>query len=153
MGQVDIPTDAAPNGYVSCPYDSEIAAALDYLKRECDSQEGWSNIGTCSISLSISPFPPLSLLLLHSVLTNVLIQFWNIGTSKGVRKEKKSIPGDNSGVPLVRGIGTVKNVSVDEFLPIIAHPGPRKNWDPRFTSGHALEKYSRESYKVYTLQK
>ena len=67
--------------------------------------------------------------------------------------ERKATLGDPSSVPLVRGMGTVKNVRRMDFLPVANHPGARKYWDSRFLEGHLLERYSRRAYKLYTVQK
>lgn len=119
MGGIEIPADPAANGYVENPYTAEIAAAYEYVKRETDSEDGWTSIGT----------------------------------KQGVVMEKKTVAGDPSTVPLVRGKGTIKGVKVADFLPMVTHPGARKFWDARYLDGHALEKYSRRSYKFYSLQK
>ncbi|CAE6490150.1 unnamed protein product, partial [Rhizoctonia solani] len=42
---IEIPSDPAPNGYVSNPYQDKIDEALAYLRAEKDS-EGWENIDT-----------------------------------------------------------------------------------------------------------
>ncbi|KAF8302559.1 Bet v1-like protein [Clavulina sp. PMI_390] len=119
VGQVIIPDDPAPHGYITNPYESELAAAHEYLKRECDSTDGWSPIAT----------------------------------KDGIVMEKKTIPGDSSYIPLVRGMGTVEGVKLADILPMLMHPGARKHWDPRFDQGHPLERYSRRAYMFYTLQK
>ena len=45
MGKIEYVPDPAPNGYVECPYEDELKAALEYVRRETDSTEGWTNIG------------------------------------------------------------------------------------------------------------
>jgi hypothetical protein len=67
--------------------------------------------------------------------------------------EKKTIQDDSSNVPLVRGMGTVKNVQLMDLLPVVNLPGARKYWDSRFLEGDLLERYSRRAYKLYTVQK
>lgn len=44
-GGVQLPSDPAPNGYVSNPYTSQIDTALAYLHSEKESTEGWQDIG------------------------------------------------------------------------------------------------------------
>ncbi|CAE6376004.1 unnamed protein product [Rhizoctonia solani] len=43
---VDIPSDPAPNGYVSNPYQDNIDKALAYLRAEKEGGDGWENIDT-----------------------------------------------------------------------------------------------------------
>lgn len=76
-----------------------------------------------------------------------------IGTKEEVVMEKKTIAGDPSTVPLVRGKGTIKGVRLIDFIPMVVNTGAREFWDARYVEGHALERYSRRSYKFYTLQK
>jgi len=66
--------------------------------------------------------------------------------------EKKRIQGDPSSVPLVRGTGTIKNVQLSDFLPMVTHLGAREHWDMGFQEGHLLERYSRQGYRLYTVQ-
>lgn len=54
-GQVNIPSDPAPNGYLTNQHTKEVQAAYEYLKRECDSTDGWSDIGATSIIIIIPP--------------------------------------------------------------------------------------------------
>ncbi|QRV82590.1 hypothetical protein RhiJN_10605 [Ceratobasidium sp. AG-Ba] len=46
MTGVQLPSDPAPDGYVSNPYTSEIDAALAYLHAEKESTDGWQDIDT-----------------------------------------------------------------------------------------------------------
>ncbi|KAJ1305784.1 hypothetical protein OPQ81_010514 [Rhizoctonia solani] len=46
MGGVEIPSDPAPNGYVSNPYQANIDKALEYLRAEKEGGNGWENIDT-----------------------------------------------------------------------------------------------------------
>lgn len=43
---VELPSDPAPNGYVSNPYQAQIDAALAYFRAEKDNSEGWQDIDT-----------------------------------------------------------------------------------------------------------
>ncbi|CAE6485856.1 unnamed protein product [Rhizoctonia solani] len=43
---VDIPSDPAPNGYVSNPYQDSIDKALAYIRAEKEGTDGWENIDT-----------------------------------------------------------------------------------------------------------
>ncbi|CAE6529209.1 unnamed protein product [Rhizoctonia solani] len=43
---VDIPSDPAPNGYVSNPYQANIDTALEYLRAQKEGGDGWENIDT-----------------------------------------------------------------------------------------------------------
>lgn len=92
MGGIDIPADPAPNGYIPNPYDSNLADALAYLKRESDSTDGWTPIGEffCLLSKSLScnymPFmsfsvraliPTLALVRLHVPVTSASYPGWS----------------------------------------------------------------------------
>jgi len=52
---IDIPADPAPQGYVTNPYEKEQAWALDYLKREALSTDGWIDIGALLPPSAIVP--------------------------------------------------------------------------------------------------
>lgn len=67
--------------------------------------------------------------------------------------DKKTIAGDPSTVPLVRGKGVIKNFSPTSFYPLGTLPGARIHWDGRYLEGYAFERYSRKCYKFYGLQK
>jgi len=66
---------------------------------------------------------------------------------------RKKKPGDSSFVPLVRGRGIIKGVKPYELLPVVASLSVRSQWDARYQEGHALVRYSRKSYKFYSIQK
>lgn len=132
------PDDPAPNGYVSNPYEKEQAAAYDYMKRECDSTDGWSSIGRHCVILTAHRISRSN----HPV-----------GIKNGVVMEKKTIAGDPSTIPLVRGKGLIKNFFPTKFYPLATLPGARIHWDARYLEGQALERYSRRSYKFYGVQK
>ncbi|KZT60197.1 Bet v1-like protein [Calocera cornea HHB12733] len=72
-----------------------------------------------------------------------------IGTQEGVLLEKKY--GD-SGLPMVRGRGTVPGTAPREMWQAIATPACRKQWDARFETAFPLEKYSQNAMKFYTGQ-
>jgi hypothetical protein len=76
-----------------------------------------------------------------------------IGEKSDVKSEKKFIQGDSSPVPLVRGVGIVKDATPLQLLPIVALPGARLQWDARLEEGHILEKYARRRQEFYTVQK
>lgn len=67
--------------------------------------------------------------------------------------EKKYVPGDSSSIPVVRGRGIVKSLSAAQLLSAICQPSARHHWDSRFASGGLLERYSRRTYKFYSVQK
>ncbi|KAG8748175.1 hypothetical protein FRC12_013920 [Ceratobasidium sp. 428] len=119
MTGVEVPSNPAPNGYVSNPYTSQVDAALAYLHAEKDSTEGWQDIDT----------------------------------KDGIIMEKKYVPGDSSAIPVVRGHGLVKNLTPSALLSAICQPSARHHWDARFQSGGLLERYSRRTYKFYSVQK
>jgi len=119
MTGVQVPSEPAPNGYVSNPYTSDIDAALAYLHAEKESTDGWQDIDT----------------------------------KDGIIMEKKYVPGDSSSIPVVRGRGLVKSLSAPQLLSAICQPSARHHWDSRFASGGLLERYSRRTYKFYSVQK
>ncbi|KAF8606258.1 Bet v1-like protein [Ceratobasidium sp. AG-I] len=77
----------------------------------------------------------------------------DIDTKDGIIMEKKFVPGDSSAIPIVRGRGIVKSLSAAQLLSTICQPSARHHWDSRFASGGLLERYSRRTYKFYSVQK
>lgn len=77
----------------------------------------------------------------------------DIDTKDGIIMDKKFVPGDSSAIPLVRGRGLIKGLSGAALLSAILQPSARHLWDARYESGSLLERYSRRSYKFYTVQK
>lgn len=77
----------------------------------------------------------------------------DIDTKEGIIMDKKFVPGDSSAIPLVRGRGLVKGLTAAQLLSGILQPSARHLWDARYESGSLLERYSRRSYKFYTVQK
>lgn len=77
----------------------------------------------------------------------------DIDTKDGIIMDKKYVPGDSSAIPLVRGRGLVKGLTAAQLLSGILQPSARHLWDARYESGSLLERYSRRSYKFYTVQK
>jgi len=76
-----------------------------------------------------------------------------LGDKSGVKAEKKFIAGDSSPLPLVRGVGVIKNATPLQLLPIISLPGARVEWDARLEEGHVLEKYARRKQEFYSIQR
>ncbi|KZP00111.1 Bet v1-like protein [Calocera viscosa TUFC12733] len=81
--------------------------------------------------------------------TNSSSGWSTIGTQEGVLLEKKYA---DSGLPMVRGRGTVQGTSPRDMWQAIAMPGCRQRWDARFETGFPLEKYSQNEMKFYTGQ-
>ncbi|KAG8882698.1 hypothetical protein FRB97_007838 [Tulasnella sp. 331] len=70
-----------------------------------------------------------------------------------VTYEKKTIPGDSSTIPLVRGHSVVKGFHPREFLALISYPELRTAWDPRTQEARLLDRYSQYEVGFYTVQK
>ncbi|KAG8744470.1 hypothetical protein FRC10_010140 [Ceratobasidium sp. 414] len=73
-------------------------------------------------------------------------------TKDGIIMEKKFVTGDSSAIPVVRGHGLVKDMTPAVLLSTICQSSARHHWDSRFASGGLLERYSRRTYKFYSVQ-
>lgn len=56
-------------------------------------------------------------------------------------------------VPTVKGECLVTGCTSDDFLAVLQLSGFRKRWDPRFESGHMLQRYSQNSYAFHSEMK
>lgn len=68
-----------------------------------------------------------------------------------VKLAKKATSDDAYDIPLVKGVTTVEGATPAQVLATIQLPGLRKKWDPRFAEGHAIARYSPNSYEFYSL--
>lgn len=79
---------------------------------------------------------------------------WEVLPEKDeVKLAKKATSDDPYDIPLVKGTTIVENTTPVKVLATIQLPGLRKKWDPRFDAGHAIARYSANSYEFYSLMK
>ncbi|KAG8892838.1 hypothetical protein FRB99_002417, partial [Tulasnella sp. 403] len=115
-------TTMSPNasgGYPEFPYTSQRDNALDYLRREANSSDGWTTFDN----------------------------------KDGVTYEKKSMPGDSSAIPLVRGKGVVEGFTPLQFLALITYPGVRTTWDTRTEHVEVRKRFGRHLTQFYAVQR
>ncbi|KAF9509743.1 hypothetical protein BS47DRAFT_1487793 [Hydnum rufescens UP504] len=120
MDRMEIPTDPAPNGYFSNPYEDLRDKTLAKLKEFCGDQDGWTIMSS---------------------------------TKADIITSKKQIPGDPSSIPLVKGQGALKGITPYQFYSVVALPGARQLWDDGFQQGTTVRRYSRRTFKFYSIQK
>lgn len=77
----------------------------------------------------------------------------SLDEKNGVIYEKKTVSGDSSAIPLVRGRGIVEGYTPRQLLALISYPDIRPSWDPRTDNAQLLERYSQFEVRFYTVQK
>ncbi|KAL9937896.1 hypothetical protein V8E36_003441 [Tilletia maclaganii] len=76
-------------------------------------------------------------------------------TSAGTREECDIFTKteDETGVPTVKGVARIENVTPEEVVAAIQLPGLRRKWDVRFDGGWNIKRFSYTSYQFYSVTK
>ncbi|KAG8934156.1 V-ATPase V1 sector subunit E [Tulasnella sp. 417] len=115
------PATATPSmaSYPDFPYQSEKDTALEYLRREAFSEDGWTTFDN----------------------------------KQGVEYQKKTIEGDTSAIPIVRGRGLVEGFTPQQFLALITYTGVRTTWDTRTEKAEVVKRFGRYLSEFYAIQR
>ncbi|KAG8902368.1 hypothetical protein FRC00_011386 [Tulasnella sp. 408] len=111
--------------YPDFPYQSEKDTALDYLRREAVSEDGWTTF----------------------------VDDITSDNKQGVEYQKKYVEGDSSAIPIVRGRGLVEGFTPQQFLALITYTGVRTTWDVRTEKAEVVNRFGRFLSEFYAIQR
>ncbi|KAG8902369.1 START domain-containing protein 10 [Tulasnella sp. 408] len=111
--------------YPEFPYQAERDAALEYLRREAFSEDGWVTFVDNATS----------------------------DNKQGVTYQKKTAKGDSSAIPIVRARGLVEGFTPQQFLALITYPGVRATWDVRIEKTEVLKRFGRFLSEFYAIKR